>query len=71
MMSGNWFFNVGEGFFGGAIDQATATAGGGILADDPCAASTEFDLKLVNDELKAANIGDPRWNSASPLYKAK
>ncbi|MBR1539021.1 MAG: DUF4957 domain-containing protein, partial [Bacteroidales bacterium] len=68
-MSQNYFFNVGEAFFGGAIDQTTATAGGGILTEDPCAASAEFNLKLVNAELRAANIGDPRWNPASPLYK--
>ena len=69
VMSGNWFFNVAEGFFGGAIDEATATGnGGGILAEDPCAGSAEFNLKLVNADLKAYGVGDPRWNPLSPYY---
>ena len=69
VMSGNWFFNVAEGFFGGAIDQATATGGnGGILAEDPCEESAAFKLKLVNAQLKAAGVGDPRWNPLSPNY---
>ena len=69
VMSGNWFYNVAEGFFGGAIDEATATGnGGGILAEDPCAGSAEFNLKLVNADLKAYGVGDPRWNSLSPYY---
>ena len=67
-MSQNYFFNVAEGFFGGAINQETATAEGGVLAEDPCAASATFDLKLTNTELRAADIGDPRWNSASGAY---
>ena len=71
-MGQNWFFNVGGGFFTGAIDQAAATAGnGGILTEDPCAGSAEFNLMLVNADLKKADIGDPRWNSASPNYKPR
>lgn len=71
-MSSNWFFNVSEGFFGGAIDQSAATAaGGGVLTEDPCAGSAEFNLTLVNADLKKADIGDPRWNSASPSYKPR
>ncbi len=71
-MSENFFFNVTEKFFSGAIDQAVATGnGGGVLAEDPCAASAEFNLKLVNADLKKADIGDPRWNSSSPNYKPK
>ena len=67
-MSDNWFFNLDEGFFGGAISQEVATAAGGVLDADPCAGSTEFNLTLVNPQLKAADIGDPRWNSGSPRY---
>ena len=67
-MSDNWFFNLDEGFFGGAISQEVATAAGGVLDADPCAGSAEFNLTLVNAQLKAADIGDPRWNSGSPRY---
>ena len=71
-MSGNWFFNVADGFFGGAISQEVATGnGGGVLTEDPCAGSAEFNLKLTNADLRAADIGDPRWNSASPNYIKK
>ena len=68
VMEGNYFFNVGEGFFGGAIDQATATQGGAVLEADPCAGSADFNLVLTNADLKKADVGDPRWNSASPNY---
>ena len=72
VMSENFFFNVAEGFFGGAISQEVAVGGnGGVLAEDPCAGSAEFNLKLVNADLRKADIGDPRWNSASPNYKGR
>ncbi|MBO4476621.1 MAG: DUF4957 domain-containing protein [Bacteroidales bacterium] len=71
-MSDNWFYNVGEKFFTGAISQDAAVAnGGGILTEDPCAGSAEFKLKLVNPTLKSADIGDPRWNSSSARYIKK
>ena len=71
-MNDNWFFNVAEGFFGGAISQEVATGNnGGVLTEDPCAGSAEFNLKLVNADLKKADVGDPRWNSASPSYKGR
>ena len=70
-LSENWFFNLDEGFFAGAINQEAATAAGGVLEADPCAGSAEFNLKLTNEELKKADIGDPRWNSASPRYIKK
>lgn len=71
-MTNNWFFNVAEGFFGGAISQEVATGNnGGVLTEDPCAGSAEFNLKLVNADLKKADVGDPRWNSASPSYKGR
>lgn len=68
-MTQNYFFNLGETFFNGAIDQAVATTGGEILAEDPCEASATFGFRLVNPSLRSADIGDPRWNSASPLYR--
>lgn len=70
-MSENWFFNLDGGFFGGAISQEVATVAGGVLEADPCAGSAEFNLKLTNEDLKKADIGDPRWNSASPRYIKK
>ena len=70
-MSANYFFNVAAGFFGGAIDQATATNGGAVLEADPCAGSAEFNFKLTDATLRGADVGDPRWNSASPNYTKK
>ena len=70
-MNENYFFNVAEGFFGGAINQEVATVGGAVLAGDPCAGSAEYNLTLTNETLRAADIGDPRWNSASPSYRKK
>ena len=71
-MSENWFFNVGEKFFTGAISQEVAAGNnGGVLTEDPCAGSVEFKLTLTNAALKSADIGDPRWNSASPKYIMK
>ena len=71
-MSQNWFFNVADSFFTGAISQEAATAGnGGVLTEDPCAGSADFNLVLVNAELKNADVGDPRWNSSSPNYVKK
>ena len=70
-MDQNYFFNLDEGFFGGAISQEVATAGGAVLEADPCAGSAEFNLVLTNDDLRKADIGDPRWNSASPSYIQK
>ena len=67
-MDQNYFFNLDAGFFGGAISQETATTGGAVLEADPCTASAEGNFRLVNAELKAADVGDPRWNSSSPSY---
>ena len=67
-MNSNYFFNVGPAFFNGAIDGTVATTGGGVLEGDPCANSVAFDFKLVSDGLRRADIGDPRWNPASPNY---
>ncbi len=70
-MDANYFFNVGGAFFSGAIDQAAATTGGGMLEADPCGNSAEFDFVLNDAALRAADIGDPRWNSSSPNYSRK
>ena len=70
-MSSNWFFNVGPAFWTGAISQEVATAGGAVLEADPCAASAEFNFRLTDATLKAADAGDPRWNSSSPSYTKK
>ncbi|MEE3465374.1 MAG: DUF4957 domain-containing protein [Candidatus Cryptobacteroides sp.] len=70
-MDQNYFCNLDEGFFGGAISQEVATAGGAVLEADPCAGSAEFNLVLTNDDLRKADIGDPRWNSASINYTKK
>ena len=70
-MNGNYFFNVGPAFFTGAIAQEAAVTGGAVLEADPCAGSAEFNFKLTDAELRAADIGDPRWNSASPNYTKK
>ena len=70
-MDQNYFFNLDESFFGGAISQEVATAGGAVLEADPCAGSAEFNLALTNDDLRKADIGDPRWNSASINYTKK
>ena len=67
-MNANYFFNVGAAFWTGAIDQATATTGGALLEADPCTNSAEFNFKLTDAALRSADIGDPRWNSASPNY---
>ena len=77
VMDQNYFFNLDENFFAtdkgdgtltSAITKEVATAGGGVLEADPCVASAEFDLTLINEDLRKADIGDPRWNSASPNY---
>ena len=61
-MNNNWFYNcTSEAFWTGAIDQATAILGGGVLEADPCSASAEGKFKLTNLDLKNAKVGDPRW----------
>ena len=70
-MNANYFFNVGAAFFTGAIDQAVATTGGALLEADPCAGSAEFNFKLTDATLRSADVGDPRWNSASPNYSKR
>jgi len=60
-MNQNYFFNLGEGFFGGAISQEVAVTGGAVLEADPCKESAAFSFKVVDAALKTAGIGDPRW----------
>ena len=67
-MSANYFYNVGPAFWTGAISQEVATAGGAVLEADPCTASAEWNFRLTDATLKAADVGDPRWNSSSPNY---
>ena len=67
-MSENYFFNVGEAFFTGAIDATVATTDGGVLEGDPCVNSAEFNFRLVSESLRRADIGDPRWNPGSSAY---
>jgi hypothetical protein len=65
VMSGNFFFNVGESFFAdgvSAISQDVATGNGGaILGADPCTNSANFELRVTDPAVKAAGAGDPRW----------
>ena len=69
-MNNNWFYNcTSEKFWTGAIDQATATVGGGVLVNsevaeedqNPCVDSINGNFKLTNLALKNAKVGDPRW----------
>lgn len=70
VMNNNWFYNcTSEAFWTGAINQETATAGGGVLVNDedaekdqnPCVDSVNGNFKLTNISLKNAKVGDPRW----------
>ena len=75
--SGNYFYNVGEGWFvsaattiaGAAFDQAAALAeGGALLEADPCQSSGAGKLYLnATSDIAAKQAGDPRWwNAAIP-----
>ena len=70
-MSANYFYNVGPAFWTGAISQEVATTNGAVIEADPCTASAEWNFRLTNATLKAADVGDPRWNSSSPNYTKK
>lgn len=65
VMSGNFFFNVGDSFFAdgvSAISSEVATANGGaLLTADPCTNSAAFQLRVTDAAVKAAGAGDPRW----------
>lgn len=75
--SGNYFFNVGAGWFvsaattvaGAAFDEAAALAEGGVLLEtDPCQSSGAGKLYLnETSDIAAKQAGDPRWwNAAIP-----
>lgn len=76
--SGNYFFNVGAGWFvsaatdiaGGAFSEAAALADGGqILTEDPCVNSLANKLYLnTTSDISAKKVGDPRWwNAQQPI----
>ena len=75
--SGNYYYNVGAGWFvsaaltidGAAFDEAAALAEGGVLLEvDPCQSSGAGKLYLNNtSDIAAKQAGDPRWwNAAIP-----
>ncbi len=75
--SGNFFYNVGAGWFvsaattiaGDPFSQEAALADGGVLLEaDPCQSSGAGKLYLnENSPIAAAKAGDPRWwNAAIP-----
>ncbi len=75
--SGNYFYNVGAGWFvsaaatidGAAFDEAAALAEGGVLLEvDPCQSSGAGKFYLNNtSDIAAKQAGDPRWwNAAIP-----
>lgn len=63
VMKNNWFYNcTSAAFWTGTIDQATATANGGVVVEaDPCTDSANGSFKLADANLKNAKVGDPRW----------
>lgn len=76
--SGNYFFNVGAGWFvsaatdlsGAAFNEAAALAEGGqILTEDPCVNSLANKLYLnTTSDISAKKVGDPRWwNAQQPI----
>lgn len=76
--SGNYFFNVGAGWFvsaatdiaGGAFSETAALAEGGqILTEDPCVNSLANKLYLnTTSDISAKKVGDPRWwNAQQPI----
>lgn len=76
--SGNYFYNVGAGWFtsaattiaGGAFNEAAAVAEGGkILTEDPCVNSLANKLYLnTTSDISAKKVGDPRWwNAQQPV----
>ena len=71
-VSNNHFFNLKDGFWGGIIDEAAGTAGGGsILAADPCADAANGDYTLTDEALKKADVGPARWNPMSGQLRVK
>lgn len=76
--SGNYYYNVGAGWFtsaatdlsGAAFNEAAALADGGkILTEDPCVNSLANKLYLnTTSDISAKKVGDPRWwNAQQPV----
>lgn len=60
--SNNFFFNVGNNWFSGDVDQTTATKNGGsVLTTVPVANAANGDFSVTDATVKAAGAGDPRW----------
>ena len=60
--SNNFFFNVGNNWFSGDVDQTTATNNGGsVLTTVPVANAANGDFTVTDATVKAAGAGDPRW----------
>ena len=61
-LSNNFFYQVGNNWFSGDVDQATATANGGaVLTADPVANAANGDFTVTDATVKAAGAGDGRW----------
>jgi len=66
-MSGNFFYDMVDGFFGGKIDEATATANGGaVLSSSPVKDAANGDFTLTNGVLMSSRTGASKWN---PSYE--
>lgn len=60
--SNNFFFNVGNNWFSGDVDQTKATNNGGsVLTTVPVANAANGDFTVTDATVKAAGAGDPRW----------
>lgn len=63
----NFFYNMGAAWFNN-IDQATATANGGVvLSEDPVADVASGNYTLTNALLMSNRVGDPRWNPSADM----
>lgn len=66
--SNNFFYQVGNNWFAGDIDEATATANGGaVLPASPVENIASGDFTLTNAVLMAKQVGDPRWNPQADI----
>ena len=66
--SNNFFYQVGNNWFAGDIDEATATANGGaVLPASPVENIASGDFTLTNAVLMAKQVGDPRWNPLADI----
>lgn len=66
--SNNFFYQVGNNWFAGDIDEATATANGGaVLPASPVENIASGEFTLTNAVLMAKQVGDPRWNPQADI----